>query len=664
MANTLKQNECVISLDSGQWEIKPIGADQQILGPVDYGWKRYQQDNQCMTFGSGLLSGSTISGSRRLVFTGYSPQWDGFFISSLGGAAYTLRHFGVNYFCLKGRAPKPSILLLNHRDGEHIVDLIPYEDYQTAWKGHPNAKGEVVLGAFGIQEAVFAAYKHQYPKLKVRVFAVGPAAQQCNEGGIASNAPAKGELTPTVEWCGRGGMGSQLFKQHNIVACIFGGDWDELELSNSKYINEYFVEHFGEKAAKYDLSVTKKYRYHPDFKTGGTFGSNLHTNRDRLMTFNYQSTYASNDDRKQQHSEFIASHFLKQFNEETIETESYETCGEPCLVKCKKMNGKFKKDYEPYQALGPQLGIFDQRAAELINDHVDAMGFDAIQMGGMLGWIIECLVEGAFPAADYGFPEPKGIKFEFAKSRDELDLVEDSMRNALYAMALVDVILWEPKAAIFRQGIRKAAHALQAAHPEGNPLHKAVFLNHGEHGSMVPNQYWVPGMGSPMPIMGKYYVYYGNDYVAPEVLGKSNVERMVYELSTDNYGICRFHRNWSETITDDILKSHYDLDIDFKAHHYRLVQEINALEGNKSTPWETDRMADLFEGYLNYWQEVGLKDPQFLDTVKQLKTDKNKAMKQYWQSLKDAQQAAFEAGPDSIPDALTAMQKERLKRSA
>ncbi|MEE9447437.1 MAG: hypothetical protein V3V09_05730, partial [Arenicellales bacterium] len=238
------------------------------------------------------------------------------------------------------------------------------------------------------------------------------------------------------------------------------------------------------------------------------------------------------------------------------------------------------------------------------------------------------------------------------------------MRNALYAMKLIDAILDEPKADIFRQGIQKAAYAIQAAHPEGNPLDKTVFLNHGEKGCMIPNQYWVPGMGAPMPIMGKYYVYYGNDFVAPEELGRKNVERMVHELATDNYGICRFHRNWSETITDDILKAHYDLDIDFTAHHYTLAQEINDLEGHKATPWETGRMADLFQGYLDYWIEIGLKDPDLLEMVELLRTDKPKAMRQYWQALKDSQQAAFEAGASSIPEALTKMQIEKLKRSA
>ena len=278
--------------------------------------------------------------------------------------------------------------------------------------------------------------------------------------------------------------------------------------------------------------------------------------------------------------------------------------------------------------------------------------------------MIDCLAEGAIPAAEYGLPEPDGIKFDFAKSREEHDLVEDGMRHSQYAMALVDALLWEPKAEVFRKGIRSAAHAMQQAHPEGNPLHKAVFLNHREEGYMVPNQYWVPGMGSPMPLMGKYYVYYGNDFMAPYALGQKNVERMVYELSTDNYGVCRFHRNWSETITDEILKAHYGLDIDFKAHHYKLAQEINEAEGNQATPWETDRMADLFEGYLDYWVEMGLEEPEFLEYVKMLKEDKKGAMYEFWQAIVDGQQAAFEAGPGLIPDALTDMQKEKLRRSA
>ena len=54
---------------------------------------------------------------------------------------------------------------------------------------------------------------------------------------------------------------------------------------------------------------------------------------------------------------------------------------------CKKLHGEFKKDYEPYQTMGPLCGIFDQRAAERLNHHADALGFDAISVGGVLAWL-------------------------------------------------------------------------------------------------------------------------------------------------------------------------------------------------------------------------------------------------------------------------------------
>lgn len=260
--NVLKQSELLVQLDTGAWEINDLSVDSGILGPVDYGWAKYQEDAGSFTFGMGLLAGSSIPGARRLVVTGYSPMWDGFYISSLGGAAYTLRHFGVNYVCLRGRAETPSVLLLNYADGEWQVELHPF-DYASAWQGHAATHGadpeEPLIGVYALQHAIFDQFKDRFPPKHVRAFAVGPAAEKTRDGGIASNTVTnKGVITPTVEWCGRGGMGSQLFQAHNIVGAIFGGEWEDLALSDSREINGYFMDHYGEKAAKYDLAVTTK----------------------------------------------------------------------------------------------------------------------------------------------------------------------------------------------------------------------------------------------------------------------------------------------------------------------------------------------------------------------------------------------------------------------
>jgi glyceraldehyde-3-phosphate dehydrogenase (ferredoxin) len=179
---------------------------------------------------------------------------------------------------------------------------------------------------------------------------------------------------------------------------------------------------------------------------------------------------------------------------------------------------------------------------------------------------------------------------------------------------------------------------------------------------MVPNQYWVPGMGSPMPIMGKYYVFYGGGYTTPNELGRKNVERMVYELINDNCGVCRFHRQWSEPLLEIMINDRFGLNLDFKAHHYKMAQEINEHERGKSIPWETERMAELFFNYLEYCGDSGSEDPAMFRW--QNHEDNLMTAQAFWQAILDGQEIAFRAGAEFIPDSLTPAQyKNKLKMS-
>ena len=435
-----------------------------------------------------------------------------------------------------------------------------------------------------MQQILFDRYAGEYPSDRVRIFALGPAARVTREGAIGSNPVHRGALSAVVDWAGRGGLGSRLLQHHNLVGCVFGGSWDDPDLPHSAEIDGYFLKHYGQKAIKADLAMTQKYRYFPEFDTGGTFGVNMHDLGDRILSFNYRSIYASAAERSEQHRSFVLDHYLKQFNVETIQTKSFQHCGEPCAVACKKMKGSYKKDFEPYHALGPQVGVFDQRAAELLNDYVDAMGFDAIQTGGTLAWLMEVVSEGLIPPEDFGFPPASEMSFWFASSPETFDLVADSMRNAQYAMAVIEAILTDERSTLFRDGMRAAARALDQRYGTST-VDRTVYLAHGDEGYMAPNQYWVPGLGSPMPMMGKYYVYYGPEFLPPEELGRKNVERMTYELINDNGGICRFHRKWAELIAGEIIQTHYDITVDFKAHQFALAQAIHAREGAGSRPW-------------------------------------------------------------------------------
>lgn len=668
MTHELKQRELIVDLATGEFQVWPI-TDRRIIGPADYAWVRYDQerrrtgrpDPDILTWGGGPLAGSRIPGSRRLVFGGYSPGWEGFYLSSLGGGAYVMHRIGADFVCLRGRAPEDSVLILNHKQGQISARLEPI-DPDAIWIGYAPADpdpddphGEFLIGFYALQQAVFDRYRAEYEGDWVRVFAVGPSARHTVEGVIGSNQVKKGRIQPIDDWAGRGGLGSRLLQRHRIAACIFGGDWEDPDLKDSKEIDGYFMVNYGQGMIKVDLGATEKYRYVPGFQTGGTFGVNYHTMGDRLLSFNYASALQPAEARQAQNDAFIRDHYLKQFNEEVIQPKNFAHCGEPCGVVCKKYDRIYKKDYEPYQALGPQVGVFDQRAAEELNHFVDAMALDAIQAGCTVAWVMECLRDGLFPADDFGFPPVDEMRFDFANDAADFDLVMDSRRNADYAYQVLFQILFDPRCELFREGMRAAAKALDARYgltePGRRTVDRAVYTAHGEAGCMAPNQYWVPGMFAPMPMMGKYFVYYGLDFLPPRELGRKCVERMVYELFNENTGICRFHRKWSEVIVDEIISAHYNFPVDYKAHQFELAQQVYALDGDAVAPWEGERTVDLIGAYL---EETGrdsdYRDPELCAWVERFRADKWAAARAYWDELRAGIAAAFAAGPGAIPD--------------
>ena len=78
MTNRSVLYELNIQLDAGDWGIS-VPLDQTLIGPVQYGWDRFCQDPDSLTFGGGLLAGSPLPGTRRMVFCCPSPQWEGFY---------------------------------------------------------------------------------------------------------------------------------------------------------------------------------------------------------------------------------------------------------------------------------------------------------------------------------------------------------------------------------------------------------------------------------------------------------------------------------------------------------------------------------------------------------------------------------------------------------
>ena len=276
---------------------------------------------------------------------------------------------------------------------------------------------------------------------------------------------------------------------------------------------------------------------------------------------------------------------------------------------------------------------------------------------------MELVRDGLIDPSEFELPPLNEMSFNWADNISNFDIVTDSMKNAQYAIGVVNAILFEGKAEVFRRSIRVAAKEIDKRYGIRS-IDRAVFISHGDEGCMVPNQYWVPGMLSPMPMLGKYFVYYGVDFLPPENLGHKNVERMTYELFNENSGICRFHRKWAELITDEILRAHYaNLKVDYKAHQFHLAHEIYEREAPKIIFWESERVMDMVMGYLVQWESDGLRTPALMAWLGSFRKDKSAAAKAYWEAVYNGIRSAFENGPDAIPDNFTPGQQKKQQVS-
>ena len=610
----MKHRLKVLKLDaaSGFYKLEryPLGA---FFGPVDLGLHLSGKYNS-LNFGVGLLSGSIFPGSNRLVFTGFSPAWGGFYVSSMGGAGLTFDDLGLNLVSIRGKASSPSLLLLNREHGEEIeVELIPLP-VQDIWQKD---------GVYSLLDHVFSTYSGRFEKAP-RVLAVGPAAEYSDMGGICSLAVKSGKPSDIDTWAGRGGMGSKLLQQHGICAVIYGGTLIDEDFRDNKVADEWFQTRYEQKMMAKDMEATKKYRFDPDFETGGTFGVNYAGNASSFLAFNYRSIHWSEAERKAFHEKHIRQHYLKQFNEECIATKNFSNCGEPCVAVCKKYHGRFRKDYEPYQALGPLCGIFDQRAAEELCHKVDSLGYDAISMGGFLAWLMDCLDQ------DLLQPEDLGVSSKPAWNPPDFDTIKDSRHNADLAVALLEQTLGEKPRIDLSEGARKYARRLSRAK---NPLliNSFVYNAFGRKGWMVPNQYWVPGVLSPIPAMGRYYMYYGTQYFNPRLLGRINAERMKTELMLDNLGICRFHRAWAEEMLPQIVQELFGLGKELELSTHITARRINCR--NASVFWESERNLDFVHLALQR-QAQNCTDPDLAMWLKRFAEDKRAAGFDYWYEVR------------------------------
>jgi glyceraldehyde-3-phosphate dehydrogenase (ferredoxin) len=616
------QKALYIDASTGFYKIRRYKVGDY-FGPVDLGL-HISGRTQSLNFGVGLFAGSIFPGSNRMMFTGFSPAWRGFYISSMGGAGLEFDNLGINQVSLVGKAPLPSILYLNRKHGEEIeVEVLPV-DLHEVWKGSgdPCVDGASPrAGSYALLDRALALFGPRYEG-GYRGFAVGPASEVSDFGAILSAPIKDGKACDIDTWAGRGGLGSKMLQEHGIAAVVYGGTVVGEDFRDRKVADEWFEAKYKQKLAVKDFESTTKYRFDPKFQTGGTLGVNYASLGGRVIAFNYRTVSWTEEERLALHQRLIVDHYLKQFNDETIASKSQATCGEPCSAVCKKHWGEYKKDYEPYQALGPLCGIFDQRAAERLNRASDSAGFDGISLGGVLAWMMDCLDSGDLKPEDLGATSTPRWKAE------GFDPVADSDANAKLGLELVEAILQRKGLVDLSEGPRKWGRKIKRDRGT-RVLDRFVYTANGRRGWMVPNQYWTPGVLAPMGIMGKYYMHYGAEFLPPRELGKACAERLRKELGMDNAGICRFHRGWGEEMMPEVMGSVYGLKDEYLAATRVAASRINSR--NAAVFWESEKNLEFVSSFLKRRRDVD-KDasPELARWIEAFEKDPHEAALDFW----------------------------------
>lgn len=631
-----------INSEKKKFEIKEI-KNKEVIGPGDFGidchlneYKSYKYEplnpKNVLCFGIGALCGSLLPGTARLVFVTRSPLWKGLFLSVVSGAGLPFYATGLDFGLIEGKAKKPTVIIIKNFNKKLTIKFKEIKK-EGLWEIYSSYKGE--KGLYALQQYLFDSFKNEFGNVDFRILVVGPASFNTNMGAICSTWISNGEFQIGSDgWVGRAGFGSVMAQAHGVVAILFGGDYNGKEfkenLRDMDVRDKIFKENFGKPYAQVVLESTKKYRYDEAIKSGGTFGSNMTELGTWIPMFNWNSIYLPYEERKKLYENLIKNNYLKQFNEEVIKTKSWKTCGEPCPVMCKKIRDYRKIDYEPYESCGPNSGIFDQNMAEAVMEEIERMGFDAIEFGNILSFVLECLQKGYLRKEDIGIED--GINFNPLKFN-----LNNSLEHSYIGRKLAKIVAYKENeiGEILSKGIRIACKELSKKYKK-NFVDIANYVPFGKEGCIAPCQYWVPGFLIPLPIQGKFFTYYGLDCRPPRELAKISADRAVKEFYSENTGICRFHRKWTEPIIEILLKKGLGIEINYYEHCKDLIKKIikyNELAGLKPIYWESKKTKDIIYTYLKEVKRVFGESKDVLEWINKYEKDFESASKEYWQEL-------------------------------
>lgn len=613
----------------------------EISGPIALGirihselesWKYDVFDpHNALILGSGPFAGSKLYGSHRLVAVFRSPESKGFHFSAMGGVAYKFIRCGLHAVSIEGRGAEPTIIMIKGDDTGNVsitFNRISKEELEKVYKGFNG-----YIGAYALEQYLIEQYWDFIQKSKARPIVVGPAAFKTVYGALVSidvDYSKKSLMRGREDFAARGGGGSVLAQSHNVIAIIAGGSWSPKlpdVLTDLTKFNELFKKISGTEFVSMVAKATTKYRYDETIGAGGTFGVNYPHYRELLPFFNYNTMYIPKHIRRKL-VEMVLEHFWRPFVEEVfIKRKSWETCGEPCPAACKKIWKGKKVDYEPFNALGPFVGVLE---LDLVAENVDLgdqLGFDMITLGHVIAWLLEAVYRGLL--------KPEEVGIDGIPNLDPMALnIELWSNNAVLAKKVL-LNLVEKKTEVLKivaeKGIRAATKELDKIFKDriGRAYARfedmVVYVPYGDDGYMTPTYYWSPGVVLPLAVSGKYLTNYTPTFAEPEEFARTVAIRAIKELLIENAGFCRFHRGWLERYLAEIYKT-IGLDIDVDAYGKDLLKAIvlyNIKAGAKPRYPESEKTKDIF-------YTIAIETGSSADWITRFLNDREEAVREWW----------------------------------
>ncbi len=311
--------------------------------------------------------------------------------------------------------------------------------------------------------------------------------------------------TAADTWAGRGGFGSRLLQQHNIAAIIFGGSFSDEDFRDRKVADRWFLEKYNQRLKTVDFEATTKYRFDPGFETGGTLGVNYASLLGRMLYFNYRSIYDREEERLRVHRT----------------SSSITTCGSSTRRRSSRSGRPIAANRVPPSARNcarsTRRTTSRTRPWGRWSDLRPAGGRETEPARGSLR--VRRHLRRRRPRLADGMPRLRqaGGAAELATtdrplfSTSGFDVVADSAHNADVGTQILDAIVHGKGIVDMKEGVHKFARRLahnRQATARSLRLHRLRPPRMDGPQSVLDTR-----RTRPMAIMGKYFMYYGYDFL-------------------------------------------------------------------------------------------------------------------------------------------------------